>query len=152
MTAKRILVVLSACLAVAVLGWVVLIGAVYAWGGVATVRVHEQEEGLHLYLPVPMALVDAAVATSTLVIPEEEWLDLDVDLGEWGPMLRGLLEELEDCPDFTLVEVEDDGTHVKVYKRNGSLKVEVDDHDVTVRVSVPVRSARRTLSRLTRFV
>lgn len=152
MTAKRLLIVISACFAVVVLGWVAMIGALYAWGGVATVRVHEQREGLNIYLPVPMALVDAAVATSAVVIPKEEWLDLDVELGEWGPMVRGLLAELEDCPDFTLVEVEDDSTHVKVYKQKGSLKVEVDDQEVTVRVSVPVRSARRTLSRLTRLV
>ena len=152
MTAKRLLIIISASFAVVVLGWVALIGAVYAWGGVATVRVHDQQEGLNIYVPVPMALVDAAVATGAIVIPEEEWLDLDVELGEWGPMVRGLLKELEECPDFTLVEVEDDWTHVKVYKQNGSLKVEVDDQDVTVRVSVPIRSARRTLSRLTRLV
>ena len=124
---RRFLIVVSAIFAVVVLGWVALIGAVYAWGGVATVRVQDKAEGVNLFIPVPMALVDAAVTTSTWVIPEEEWLDMHVELGSWGPMVQAMLAELDDLPDVTLVEVEDGSTHVRVYKENGALKVSVDD-------------------------
>ena len=48
MTAKRLLVIISASVGVVILGWVALIGAVYAWGGVATVRIHEQQEGINI--------------------------------------------------------------------------------------------------------
>jgi hypothetical protein len=149
---RRFLIVVSACLAIVVLSWVALIGAVYAWGGVATVRVQDRDEGVNVYVPVPMALVDAAVTTSSWVIPDEEWLDLQVELGEWGPMVQELLAELDDMPDATLVEVEDGATHVRVFKENGSLKVSVDDEDVRVRVSLPMRSARRTLSKVASFI
>jgi len=149
---KRFLIVVSACFAVLILSWVALIGAVYAWGGVATVRVQDREEGVNLYVPVPMALVDAAVTTSGFVIPDEEWLDLDVELGEWGPMLYAMLEELDDLPDCTLVEVEDGSTSVRVSKEGGALKVLVDDKDIHVKVSVPMRSARRTLSKIANFI
>ena len=152
---RRFLIITSSVVAVVVLGWIVLIGAVYAWGGVATVRVQDRDDGVTLYLPVPMALVEAAVTTGSWVVPEEEWLDLDVEIGEWGewgPMIRELLVELDKMPDVTLVEVQDGATTVKVYKEHGKLKVRVDDEDVHVRVSVPMRSARRTLSRLSRII
>ena len=149
---RRFLIVVSAIFAVVVLGWVALIGAVYAWGGVATVRVQDKAEGVNLFIPVPMALVDAAVTTSTWVIPEEEWLDMHVELGSWGPMVQAMLAELDDLPDVTLVEVEDGSTHVRVYKENGALKVSVDDDEVHVKVSLPMRSARRTLSKVASFI
>lgn len=152
MTLKRIAVVVAACFAVAVLGWIVLIGAVYAWGGVATVRVHDPQEGLNLFLPVPMALVDAALTTSGWMAPDDDWSELGVELGEWGPMLSGLLDELDSCPDVTLVEVEDAGTKVRIYKQGGALRVEVDDRELTVRVSVPTRSVRRAFGLLSRRV
>ncbi len=150
MTLKRIAVVVAACFAVAVLGWIVLIGAVYAWGGVATVRVHDPQEGLSLFVPVPMALVDAALTTSGWMVPDDDWRELEVELGEWGPMLSELLDELDRCPDVTLVEVVDGETRVRVYKQGGALRVEVDDRELTVRVSLPTRSVRRALGRLSR--
>ena len=81
-TAKRIFIVLSASFAVAILGWVVLIGAVYAWGGVATVQVKDANEGVNLYVPVPMALVDVAVRTPGLAEAFEALTG--VALGEHG--------------------------------------------------------------------
>jgi len=149
---KRFFIIVSAAFAVLILSWVALIGAVYAWGGVATVRVQDREEGVNFYVPLPMALVDAAVTTSGFVIPEEEWLDLDVELGDWGPMIHAMLDELDDLPDCTLVEVEDGLTSVRVYKEGGALKVLVDEEDVHVKVSVPMRSARRTLSKVANFI
>ena len=149
---KRFLIVVSAVFAVVILSWVALIGAVYAWGGVATVQVQDRHEGVNLYVPVPMALVDAAVTTGSWVVPEEEWLDLDVELGDWGPMVRSMLAELDDLPDCTLVEVEDGLTKVKVFKDGGALKVRVDDEEVHVKVSIPMRAARRTLSKVADFI
>ena len=149
---KRFFIIASAAIAVLVLSWVALIGAVYAWGGVATVRVQDRNEGVNLYVPVPMALVDAAVTTGSWVVPEEEWLDMEVEIGEWGPMVNAILEELDELPDCTLVEVEDGSTHVRVAKEGGTLKVLVDDDEVHVKIAVPMRSARRTLSKFVSFI
>lgn len=149
---KKFLTFFAAGFAVLILSWVVLIGAVYAWGGVMTVHVQDRNEGLNLYLPVPVAVVDAAVATSGLVLPREELLGVEVDLGEWEPMVREMIEVLDDCPDFTLVEVVDGSEHVKVYKENGVLKVDVDQDDVRVRVSVPTRAVERNAKRLARWI
>ena len=129
-----------------VVGWAVLLGAVYAYGGIMTVRVHERSEGLNIYVPVPMAVVDGAVATAVHVMPHDDWLELqaDLDLGEWGPMVREVLEVLDECPDALLVEVIDAHEHVRISKEGRHLKVEVDSDDVDVRVSIPTRSVRRS--------
>ncbi len=149
---KKILTFVAAGFAVLILSWVVLIGAVYAWGGVMTVQVQDRDEGVNLYLPLPIAVVDAALITGGLMLPDERLLELDVDLGQWEPMLRSLVEALDDCPDVTLVEVQDGSEHVKVYKEHGVLKVEVDQDDVRIRVAVPTRAVERNAKRLARWI
>lgn len=155
MRGRRILVVLAATLGVVVFSWVVLVGALYAWGGVMTVRVQDHQEGLNLYLPVPVALIDAATATTRWVAPSESHLDLSVEmklLGDWGPFAQSVLEALDEAPDITFVEVDDDSTRVRVRKERGVLKVEVDDEDVSVRVSIPARAVHRNVKRLARLI
>ena len=63
-----------------------------------------------------------------------------------------MVEALADCPDVTLVEVQDGSEHVRVYKENGVLKVDVDDDDVRVRISVPTRAVERNAKRLARWI
>ncbi len=148
---KRFLTVVGALAGVVVLGWVLLIGAVYAWGGVVTVQVRDAEEGLNLYLPVPVALVDVAVVTGRQVVGREEidkFLEIHAQVGDWQPVLRDLLEALDDCPDATLVEVEDGTTLVRVVKEGRALKIEVTDPDISIRVSLPTRALKRTVGRL----
>lgn len=142
-TTKKILLILGSAFCLCVLGWVVLVGAVYAYGGVMTVRV-DNPNGPDLSIPVPMAVVDAALATGELVLD-----DIHMEFGEWGPMLREILEVIDDCPDVTFVEVEDHGDHVRVAKEGGYLRVEVTEHGrhgVNVQVSLPTRSIARLVS------
>jgi hypothetical protein len=147
---RKVLTYIAAFFGVAILSWVVLIGAVYAWGGVMTVSIEDRNENFSLYLPMPVAVVDAAVATTDWVLDEEELLQLhaELDIGEWAPMVHGLLEALDDCPDVTLVEVEDDDVWVRVRKKSGKLVVEVEEPSTSVKVSIPTRSIHRTVSRL----
>ncbi len=148
---KRVLTVVGALAGVVVLGWVLLIGAVYAWGGVATVQIRDSDDGLTLYIPVPVVLVDAAVETSRHVVPQheiEDFLELHGELGEWQPFLRALLEALDESPDFTLVEVEDGSDHVRVAKEGRKLVIEVSQPDMSIRVTLPTRAMSRTFSRL----
>jgi hypothetical protein len=155
MTGRKILVASAAAVGVVILSWVVLVGALYAWGGVMSVRVQDRQEGLNLYLPVPMALIDAATTTATLVDSGNSQLHFSVEmeaLGDWGPFVQALLESLDEAPDVTLVEVDDDTTRVRVCKERGVLRVEVDEEDVSVRVSVPTRAVHRNLKRLARLI
>ncbi len=148
---RRIVTLIVAGLGVIILSWVLVIGTVYAWGGVMTVKVQDREDNFNLYLPIPMAVVEAAVATTDWVLDEEDLLQIhaDVDLGEWAPMVRELLDVLEDCPDVTFVEVEDDSDWVRISKKRGKLIVEVEEPAISIRVSIPTRSIARTVHRLT---
>ncbi len=151
MNLRKFLVVSSAGIAVLILSWVVFLGAVYAWSGVATVRVKDVDEGINLFIPVPMALVEVAASTAAWGHSDHFRLEMDAhrdQLGELVPLVRTMLAELEDCPDVTLVEVESDRSRVKVKKQRGDLVVEVDDDGVAVRVSLPVRSVRRMVAKL----
>jgi hypothetical protein len=142
-TSKKVLLVLGAAGAICVLAWVALIGAVYALGGVMTVRI-DQPGGPDLAIPIPMAIVDAALASGEAV-----FLDLRSELDEYEPLMREILEVIEDCPDMTFVEVEDGGDHVRVSKSGGTLRVEVRERGrdgVNVQVSLPTRSIARLVS------
>ncbi|MFQ5525689.1 MAG: hypothetical protein ACE5GX_05450 [Thermoanaerobaculia bacterium] len=144
-TTKKVLLVVGSAFGICVLCWVLVVGAVYAWGGVMTVKV-DNPNGPNLNIPVPMAVVDAALATSEIALEE-----VRIEIGEYGPMLAAMMEVIEDCPDVTFVEVEDRGDHVRVFKEDGYIKVEVNErghHGVNVRVSIPARFASRTVARL----
>jgi len=144
-TTKKVLLVVGSAFGICVLCWVLLVGAVYAWGGVMTVRV-DSRGGPNLSIPVPMALVDAALSTGDLALD-----GLRDGIGDFGPALSAMMEVIEDCPDVTFVEVEDGGDYVRVAKEGAYLRVEVRESGrdgVDVRISLPTRFASRTIARL----
>ena len=149
---RRILIVGAAAVAFLVVGWATIFAVVMSAGGFATVKLHERSEGVRLYLPVPMALVSATAATAGFLSPvhADDLVEIhgDLDLEEWEPFVDALLEGLEECPDFTLVEVRDRGDWVKVAKRRGKIRVQVRDPDISLDVSVPIRPVRRTVAAL----
>ena len=112
MKLKRFFVISTTVVAVLILSWVLFLGAVYAWAGVATIRVTDVDEGINLYLPVPMLMVEAAVSSASWGHTDHLSMEIDAhfeQLGDYEPLVKALLTELKDCPDFTLVEVEDHG-------------------------------------------
>ena len=101
-----------------------------------------------------MALVSAAVSTAGFLAPEDaaHWVEVegDFDIGEWGPFVEALFEGLEECPDTTFVEVIDRDNVVRVAKARGKIRVEVRDPDLSLRVAVPIRPIRRTVTSIIR--
>ena len=151
---RRVLIISAAAVAFLILGWATIIGLLLTVGGVATVSLHERSEGIRFYLPIPMAVVSATAATAGFISPvhAEDLVEIDgnLDLAEWEPFVDALFEGLEECPDVTFVEVLDRGDHVKVAKRGGKIRVEVRDPDISLKVSVPIRPVRRTVTALLR--
>ena len=151
-TGQRILVIAAFTVLALTMFWGVVFGTVVMTGGVMSVSVHEGPGGNNFSLSLPMGVIEAAVTTGTLFVDGHEIARFDADLSaeleEWGPVLREMLEVLDDCPDVTFVEVDDRGDRVRIFKEDGELKVEVDDSEVTVRVSIPARAASRTVGRL----
>lgn len=150
---RKVLIVCGAAAAFLVVSWAVLLGAILTAGGIATVQFRDHTEGVGFYLPVPMAVISSAVSAVGVVAPlHADGLEVhgDVDLGEWAPFVEAVMEGLEECPDTTFVEVVDHGDLVRVSKHGGKLRVEVEDSDISLRVAVPIRPVRRTISGLLR--
>lgn len=142
---QKVLAIGAAAVTVMILGWGIFVGAVYATSGVISVRIHERESGLDVYLPLPATMVEGIVVGGTRVA---DLAELRSEIGEWAPMVSELLEVLEESPDATFVEVRDGREHVLVTKRRGSMLVEVDTDDVFVQVSAPIHMVRRTVERV----
>lgn len=152
--AGKALGVIAALMVVVIAGWLLVIGAVVALGGVMTVQLVDRSEGLELYLPVPLALVDLALASTpspmvyTAGFPAVQMDGVSVDLGEIGPVVLGLFEELDELPNATLVRVVDGSGSVEISKAGGKLVIEVEEPDASVAIAVPTRGAARLAGRI----
>lgn len=154
---RRFWIISGTLAATLVVGWAVVLGAAYAWAtssGVATITVHDRSEGLHFTAPVPMALVDVALSATAMPAVHTAGFGhlkvdgVEVDLGELGPMVVDLFEELESVPDATLVEVRDRREHVKITKRGNQLLVEVEEPMTSLRISIPTRALTHIAERI----
>jgi len=152
---QRFFTYAAATVGVLVLGWMVLIGAVFLVGGVATVQIVERNEGINLSLPIPMAIIHAAAATTEVLFLDEIIEEIEIDthgrFADFAPMALGLLEALDDAPNGTVfVEVHDHQDHVRVLKSRGKIRVEVDTPDILIKVAVPTRSIKRIVRQIVR--
>jgi hypothetical protein len=112
--------------------------------GFATVEV-DSPDTPSLYIPVPLAAVDVALA----FVPKEELADARKELEPYRPLIEAVLSELRNCPDVTLVEVMDRDEMVLVVKAGDELRINVDErgHE-RVRVRVPISSIQHTFAAL----
>ncbi len=130
---------------------IVLLTPVFAFAtavaatGTVTVSVHEQQDGLRLYLPVPALLIDLAVFAAPRLMPEEALAEARAEIAPFRQELEILARELENSPSGVLVEFQSPTEHVRVTKGWRSFEVEVDSPDTDVRVKVPARLASRLL-------
>lgn len=131
-------------------GSVAMAGYALTRDGMVHVAVTEHGPGGESFsIVVPASLVGAGLAATPFVMPAEARAEMQAhmhaELGEWAPAVRELLAELERQPDFTLVDVEDDGEHVQVMKLDGHLVVRVRGDDADVDVEVPLRLVGQSL-------
>lgn len=118
-------------------------------GGIVRVAVVDRgADPVSLDIVVPTPLAGLAVTTAAHWIPDEELRAVRRELGDLGPLLRALADELERCPDAVLVEVDDGSDHVEIVKDGGRLIVRVRSEDADVDVEVPVALVGHTLRAL----
>ncbi len=121
--------------------------AVHAVQRAEFVRVAVTEHGGHdpvsFDVAVPGVLIAAGLALAPRVMPADARSEVSAQLGEWGPLAAALADDLARQPDFTLVEVDDDGEHVEVLKEGRHLIVRVRSADADVDVQVPLSLATR---------
>lgn len=114
---------------------VLLTGLVAYSEGAVMVSVRERKpEGTRIWLPVPALMVEVGMR----FVPARRLRDASAHIRPWLPAIRAASAELERCPDVTLVEVESRTEHVRIFKGGGTLRVDVQDGEDTVHVSMPV--------------
>ncbi len=106
--------------------------------GVAVVDVREGgSDGHHIVVPVPLALVQTALA----FVPEER-VRVKLDrAARHLPLAREVLEALAAGPDGELVRVEEPREQVVITKVGDTLRVQVHDGHDDVNVKVPLSLA-----------
>jgi hypothetical protein len=132
-------------LGIGVLGSAVVAGAALSSEGFIHVRVHEKRRGGdNVFVIVPAAVVPIAAH----FVPRENLREASENIRPYLPVIDAAIPALEDCPDGVFVEVTDSDEHVLVSKSGGSLVVDVNDHDETVHVSLPLRAAQSTIHQI----
>jgi hypothetical protein len=101
-------------------------------------------DAVHLKVPVPLALVRAALA----VAPEQEISGpLPRDLSRYRDRVLAAMQALEDSPDAALISVTAPDTTVKVAKEGGILVIDAEAPDGVAHCRIPLKAARRVLER-----
>lgn len=132
-------------LGIGVLGTAVVAGAAISSEGFIDVRVHEKHPGgSNIVLVVPAAVVPIALH----FVPKDRLDQAPADLQEALPIIDAAIPELQKCKDGVLVEVTDPGEHVLISKSGGSVVIDVNDHEDTVHVSVPLRAAQSAVHQI----
>lgn len=126
-------------------GMLVLTGVIVYEAGAVKVEIFEKSRGgHHIWLAVPAVLVPIGVK----LVPKEKLRDATRELQPWLPAIRAASEELQRCPDGSLVEVDDRKEQVRIAKRGGALYIDVDSDTETVHLSFPLGVVAYTASQL----
>jgi hypothetical protein len=116
----------------------------YNAGAVRVSVVEKRPNGEHVHVFVPAIVVPLAMG----FIPAKHFHVHDKDAHKMLPVLKAVSQELERCPDATLVEVTSPEEHVKISKLGNSLYIDVDDRNETVHVSFPVGVVQTVVNKL----
>lgn len=104
--------------------------------------------GADFDIVLPAGLLGAGLAVLPQVMPAEAREEIRLELGDWGPAIGALADDLAAADDFTLVEVDDHGEHVQVVKQGRHLIVQVRSADADVDVQVPLALVGRAMGAL----
>jgi hypothetical protein len=116
----------------------------YDAGAVRVSVVEKGPKGEHVNVFVPAVVVPVALG----LIPSKHFHTHDSETRKWLPLLKAVSQELERCPDATLVEVTSSDEHVSITKRGNSLYIDVNDAGETVHVSFPVGVVKVVVDKL----
>jgi hypothetical protein len=134
--------ILLAKLGVGVLSTAVVTGAALSSEGFIHVNVNEKAaDGHHINLIVPAALVPVTLR----FVPRQHLAEAAQNLRANMTLIDAALPALEQCPDGVFVEITEPGEHILVAKSGGSIVIDVNDADDSVRVSVPLRAAESAI-------
>jgi hypothetical protein len=119
------------------------VAAVVYGSGTVSVEV-QPEDGSHLSLGVPAALAYLAVALT----PDELLADFHREMEPVWPTVEAAAQEMDDWPDFVLLEARSRDEYVRIAKQDGKMVIEVVSRDERVRVAIPTGAVRRVVRKL----
>jgi hypothetical protein len=99
-------------------------------------------DGLHLVIPVPLVLAQAALS----FVPDVHTRVPCPEAAEYLPVAESVVGELRAIPDTELVRVEEDDELVIISKIDGKLEVEVYGDREEVSVSLPLTAVEDILA------
>lgn len=76
----------------------------------------------------------------------------DEEFQQWGPLMVEACRQLDQCPDFVLVEVISRDEHVCVRKQGKAFVVDVESYDERVHISIPIGIARAFAKKVERAI
>lgn len=136
-----VIVIGGTVLVLAALG--AMAAAVYRAG---TVAVEIEENGHHIRLGLPAGLLHAAV----VLLPDSALDEAASELAPWVPAIEAGWRELEDAPDFVLLEARSADENVLVVKSGSHLEISVDAPDARIRLAIPLGAVGSLLHKLER--
>ena len=103
---------------------------------IVDVHVTEEETPIHLTIPFPLIVADAAAR----FIPDEALEDAEVppELKQQRDLVMAAVHGLMESPDAHYVKVEAEDVLVDIYKEGDTFHVAVDSEDAIVRCNVPI--------------
>ena len=117
--------------------------------GAGTIAVNVQERaGSHVSVHVPAGLANMVLGLVPDRVIEEALAEANAEIEPWVPAARNAWKQLEQAPDFVLLEVVDGHQFVRVEKQGTQIRVHVDFDDGSVDVAVPLKTVRKLLHKI----
>jgi hypothetical protein len=112
--------------------------------GIAVLNVHDKISGRHVFIPVPVGLVNVGLN----MVPGEMLMQVKQDLGPHRKIVQSLATELENIPDADFVDVQTKKERVLISKRGDNMIIDAQTRDQTVYISVPIRATGNIVAKL----
>jgi hypothetical protein len=121
-----------------------MIGFYAFQSGIAVIDVRDKVGGKHVFVPVPVGLVNSGID----MLPGNMLQQVRGDLGRHHAIIKKLSVELEKMPDTDFVEIQTKRERILVSKSGRNLIVDVDTPEESIYVRVPIRSTGALMSKL----
>jgi hypothetical protein len=104
-----------------------------------------QDRDWHVFLPIPMLLVNTALAFA----PVADQIKVPHEINRHSELIQTAANELMLCPDGPFVEVKSPTDQVLVSKKGANIIVDVQSNDEKIYIQVPIKATGKTMAKLT---
>jgi hypothetical protein len=121
-----------------------MVGFYAIQSGIAVIDFRDKVEGKHVFVPVPVGLVNHGIN----MLPGHMLQQVRGDIGPHNRIIQQLATELENIPDTDFVEIQKANERVLISKSGRNLIIDVDTPEESIYVRVPIRSTSSLIAKL----